>query len=84
VSAAPLDGLPDGFLAERFPRMNRNVEIFPLNVMNASTCFFGGILPLRPPDRIRQLHEPEIDGTLRYSREVSGGMFLIAQRMSPY
>ena len=33
VRAAPLDRLPDAFLAERLPGMNRDVEVLSLDVV---------------------------------------------------
>ena len=49
VRAAPLDRLPDAFLAERLARVNRDVEVRALNVvervdmfLRRETAFFAG------------------------------------------
>ena len=39
VRAAPLDGLPDAFLAERFAGMNRDVEVLALDVVERVDVF---------------------------------------------
>ena len=41
VGAAPLDRLPDAFLAERLAGVNRDVEILPLNVVERIDVLFG-------------------------------------------
>src|SRR5688572_14307074 len=43
MGSAPLDRLPDGFLAEAFARMDRDVEVFTLNVMESVDMFLRRI-----------------------------------------
>src|SRR5689334_1485232 len=43
MSTAPLDRLPYGFLAKRFPGVDRDVEIFALNVVKGVDVFLWRI-----------------------------------------
>ena len=65
VRPAPLDGLPYGFLAEGFARVNRNVEVFPLDVVKRIDVFLRRVSSLftrqiKPDNSMR----PEIDRAL--------------------
>src|SRR3982074_3222648 len=45
---AILNGLPDRFLAITFARVNRNIEILPLNVVKSVNMLFGRITTFFP------------------------------------
>ena len=46
MSTTPLDCLPDGFFAEAFARVNRDIEVFPLDVMERIHMLLGRISTL--------------------------------------
>ena len=46
VRAAPLDSLPYGFLAEGFARVNRNIEVFALDVVKRIDVFLRRVSAL--------------------------------------